>query len=169
MMRVDLSLMGLLNGNFFNFLTVFSLIVLLLLKLDVATKLENAKNEIIKLINKSEDDKVLSEKSFESAQIEVENLPQEIEKIKVDAQNTIEAYKRTVEADIEKTEQKLQANAQKIIDNETLRINNSLQKELSFAAINMAHQKTLENLQNNNELHRKFIADAINKLEEIEI
>lgn len=169
MMTVDLSLMGLLNGNVFNFLTVFSLIVLLILKLDVATKLENAKDEIVKLINKSEEDKVLSERSFESAQIEVENLPQEIEKIKVDAQNTIEAYKRTVEVDIAKTEQKLQTNAQKIIDNETLRINNELQKELSLAAINVAHEKTLENLQNNKELHRKFIADAINKLEEIEV
>lgn len=169
MVTVDLSLMGLLKGNFFNFLTVFSLVVLLLIKLDVASKLEFAKNKIVELINKSEEEKLLSEKDLEFAKIEVQNLPDELNKIKADAQNTVDSYKKSVKVEMEKIEQKLNENAQKIIDNEVLRINNSLQKELAHDAVLMAHNKTLEALKNDMQLHRKFINEAIDKIEEVEI
>ena len=169
MISVDLSLMGLLKGNVFNFLTVFSLIVLLFIKLDVASKLEGAKDRIIELINKSEEDKLLSEKTLEEAKLEISNLPQELEKIKIDAQNTVASYKEAVAVEIQKAEQKLNNNAQKIIDNEILKINNSLQKELAQDALILAHQKTLDALKNDLQLHRKFIVEAINKIEEVEI
>ena len=161
--------MGLLNGNVFNFITVASLIVLLFIKLGVAEKLETAKNKIIELINKSEEDKLLSEKQLEDSKNELSNLPQEIDKIKLDAQNTIESYKKSVSAELQKTELKLQNNTQKIIDNEILRINTALQKELAVEAIELAHNKTIESLKNNIEQHRKFISEAIDKLEEVEI
>lgn len=169
MISVDLSLMGLLKGNVFNFISVLCLIVLLLLKLDVAAKLESAKNKIIELINKSEEDKLLSEKTLEDSKNEVINLPQELEEIHVDAQDTVNAYKKSVDTDLQKTVLKLQNNAQKVIDNEVLRINAALQNELAIEAIELAHKKTLENLKNDAAQHRKFIAEAIDKLEDVEI
>lgn len=169
MITIDLSLKGLLHGNVFNFLIVFGLIIFLLIKMDVSNALENAKNKILELINKSEEDKSMSEKAFDDAKKDVENLPFEKEKIQQETQNTIESYKNKTQAEIDKTAEKLENNAQKIIDNETLRINASLQKELVVEALDVAHNKTLENLKNNHQLHRQFIAEAIDKIEEIEI
>ena len=169
MISIDLSLMGLLKGNVFNFITVLCLIVLLFHKLGVAAKLEAAKNRIVELINKSEEEKLLSEKNLEDSKNEVINLPNEIEKIHVDAQNTVDAYKKSVDADLQKTELKLQNNAQKVIDNEVLRINTALQKELAIDAVELAHNKTLDNLKNDVNQHRRFIAEAIDKLEDVEI
>ena len=169
MITIDLSLKGLLHGNVFNFLIVFGLIIFLFVKLDVKNTLESAKNKILDIINKSEEDKSLSEETLFEAKQDVENLPLEKEKIQQETQNTIEAYKNKTQAEIEKTAEKLEVNAQKIIDNETMRINAVLQKELVLDALDSAHIKTLENLKNNQQLHRQFIADAIDKIEEIEI
>ena len=169
MLTIDLSLNGLLEGNFFNFLFLFLLIVVLLTKIGVLYKIDFAREKIIEKITKSDEDKYLSEEGLEEAKKEVENLPQEIAKIKAETQNTIESYNKSIQADLEKTEQKLQKTAQKILDNEVLRINASLQRELALDSIEKAHQKTLENLKNNEHLHRKFILEAIQKIEEIEI
>ena len=43
------------------------------------------------------------------------------------------------------------------------------QKELAQDALILAHQKTLDALKNDLQLHRKFIVEAINKIEEVEI
>jgi len=169
MINIDLSLDGLIKGNFFNFLVLTSILGLLIAKVDVPAALNNAHRKIKELIEKSEQDKVLSEEELKKAKDEVANLPIEIEKIKKDAQNTIASYKKSVDCDIEKTSQKLEDNAKKIINNEVLKINNALQKELAHEAVLLAHQKTLENLKNNTQLHREFIADAIDKIEEVEI
>lgn len=169
MINIDLSLDGLIKGNFFNFLVLTSILGLLIVKVDVPAALNNAHRKIKELIEKSEQDKILSEEELKKAKDEVANLPIEIEKIKKDAQNTISSYKKSVDCDIEKTSQKLEDNAKKIINNEVLKINNALQKELAHEAVLLAHQKTLENLKNNTQLHREFIADAIDKIEEVEI
>lgn len=169
MINIDLTPMGLLNGNVYNFIILVGLLSLLLIKLDVASVLENAKNKILEQIDKSDTDKLLSEKNLEDAKLEVENLPLELEKIKNDAQNTIEAYKKNVQTELENVEQKLENNAQKIINNEILRINIEIQKELATEAVELAHQKTLSNLQNDIQLHRKFINEAIDKIEEVKI
>ncbi len=169
MITVDLSIDGLINGNFFNFLVLISVLGLLIVKLDVASALNNACAKIVELINKAENDKSLSEEELNNAKIEVENLPLELGKINEDAQNTVESYKKSVDNEVEKTAKKLSENAKKIIDNEVLRINNALQKELAQEAVVLAHQKTLDSLRNDAQIHRKFIADAIDKLEEVEI
>ena len=169
MITIDFSLKGLLHGNVFNFLIVFGLIIFLSIKIDVIGALDSAKSKILELINKSEEDKSMSEKALVDAKKDVENLPLEKEKIQQETQNTIEAYKNKTQVEINKTAEKLENNAQKILENETMRINASLQKELVVEALDVAHNKTLDNLKNNQQLHRQFIAEAIDKIEEIEI
>ena len=64
---------------------------------------------------------------------------------------------------------RLESNAQKIIDNEVQKVASQLQKNLALSAIDAAHKKTVENLANNDSLHRQLIAESINMLEGLEI
>ena len=129
----------------------------------------NAKDKIVEFVDKSENDKLLSEKNLQDAKVNMDTLSSEVEKINNDAAGTVEAYKNTVDADLKETEKKLDATSKKIIDNEVLRINTELQKELALSVVEKAHQQTLDRLNFDSNLHRKFIAEAIDKLEEIDI
>ncbi len=169
MPTVELSINGLLHGNVFNFLILFALFVYLFIKFKVVNVLNNAKNKVIELIEKSEEEKLNSEKSLQEIKKDVENLPLEIEKINNDAQKTIEAFRKASDADIEELSQRLENGAQKNIENEIQKVNNSLQQELALKVVTLANEKTLAKLNENSEFHRKFIVEAIDKIEEIEI
>ena len=121
------------------------------------------------MIEKSEEEKLNSEKSLQEIKKDVENLPLEIEKINNDAQKTIEAFRKASDADIEELSQRLENGAQKNIENEIQKVNNSLQQELALKVVTLANEKTLAKLNENAEFHRKFIVEAIDKIEEIEI
>lgn len=169
MPAIDLSLQGLLEGNLFNFLILAGVIAFALYKVNISAVLERAKNAVAELLQKSDDEKTNSQKTLEAAKKDAENLPAELEVIKNDAQNAIESFKKAAQAEIEQTVQRLEHNAQKSIENEVQKINSVLQREAALNAVNNAHKKTVEGLSQSSELHRKFINDAINKIEEIEI
>ncbi|MBQ2871672.1 hypothetical protein IJE86_08220 [bacterium] len=168
MITVDLSLKGLANGNFFNFL-VIAIAIGFIFKHKLLSMMEAAKVSVVNLIEKSDLDKLESENILSEAKKEVENLPQELEKIKEDSQRTVESYRKAAEDDIHQTSLRLESNAQKIIDNEVQKVASQLQKNLALSAIDAAHKKTVENLANNDSLHRQLIAESINMLEGLEI
>lgn len=169
MPTVDLSLHGLLEGNFFNFIILFALIIWLLVKFNVSEIIEQAQKGIEELLKKSDDEKRASEKELSTVKKEVENLPEELAQIKQDAQNTVDAFRKAAQEEIAQTAQRLEANAQKAIENEVQKINSDLQRVAALQAIETAHKKTLNKLSANVDLHRKFIDEAINKIEELEI
>ena len=47
--------------------------------------------------------------------------------------------------------------------------NIAVQKELVLNSLELAHTKTLDGLKNDSGMHRKFINEAIDKIEEIEL
>lgn len=169
MVSIDLSLNGLLHGNFFNFLIVLFLIIFAFSKLDILNLLDSAKDKILDALKNSDKEKALSEDVLDSAKNDIKNLPQELEQIKVDAVATIEAFKSAANLEIEKMQERLEKNARSIITNELQRVDSELQKELALNAVKDAYAKTVGSLAQDIQLHRKFISDAIDKLEGIEI
>jgi len=169
MPTVDLSLHGLLEGNFFNFLIILGLLVLALIKLKPSDALENAANTVAELLKKSDEEKAGAQKTLEEVKTEAQKLPEELAQIKKDAQNTIDSFKKATEVEIEQTTQRLENNAQRAIETEVQKITSVLQRETSLQAVKVAQERTVNRLAENNDLHRKFIEEAINKIEELEI
>ncbi len=165
----NFSLHGLLESNLFNSLILFALIVFLAWKLDAAGMLIAAKETVENILNQSDIKKSDSEKTLSDMKKEVENLPQELAKIANDAKNTVEGYKIKTSEEIKETVTRLEANAEKIIQNEVQKLSSALRKELSRDSLNRAQEKIAGNLSDNSDLHRKFIADAIDKIEGINI
>lgn len=165
MFNLDLSLHGLLEGNFFNFLIVFALIVYLLVKMKASAKLDEARENVVKTIKDSDEHKASSEQALHDVKREFQNLGAEILKIEEEAKNTVEAFKKSAQAEIEEVAARMDANANKLIKTEEQKAVSALQKELALNAVTAAHDKTLEALNQNNTMHRKFIKEAIDKIE----
>ncbi len=169
MPTVDLSLKGLLEGNFFNFLLLLGVLVFVLVKFNVKNVINQSQKNVEEILKKSDEEKSESESVLESAKQEVEKLPAKLEQIKQEAQNTVESFRKATQQEIAQTAERLESNAQKSIENEVQRINSELQRETAISAIAAVHKKTLDKLSTNADLHRKFIDEAINKIEELEI
>jgi len=159
----------LLHGNVVSFLALVALIVFAIVKMKLGDKLDKAKENVVNVLEQSDKEKIDSEKTLTTAKKDAENLPDELNKIKEEAKQTISSFKATTEKEIEETIKRLEDNADKVIDNETQKISLSLQKELAKKAILSANENTLKLLNEKEELHRKYIAEAIDKIEEINI
>ena len=168
MITVDLSLHGLAHGNFFNFL-IIAIAIIVCFKLKLIDVLNAAKENVVDVLHQSDNRKKESEDLLVAVKDEVKNLPQELAKIDVEAKNTVDAYKKSVDIELEQITQRLEDNADKVIDNELRMITSALQKELAFSSLEVAHKKTLDSLLCDSTLHRKFINEAIEKIEGIEI
>lgn len=166
---VDLTFKGLLEGNFFNFIIVFALLVWLFIKYNASRALDDAKNEITESIQKSDDEKNDSIKTLEQAKNEVNKLPDKLVKISEDAKKTVDSFKKAAATELEQTLKRYEENAEKVINTEIQKVNNALQKELAIKVIDAAQEKTLNRLENESDLHRDFISKAIDKIEETEI
>ena len=169
MPTVDLSIHGLLEGNFFNFLIIVGLIVYAGVKLNASGALEAAKKSVEKILKESDEHKINSQKTLETAKNKDKDLQLEIEKIKREGQNTIETFKKATQEELAQAVQRLEINAQKALDTEVQKVSSALQKEAAMKSVEVAQNKTRNNLLENSSLHRKFIDEAINKIEELEI
>ena len=159
----------LLKSNFFNFLILVFLMCWLFSKLNVTEKLNEAKNKIEKMLSDSDNERLQSVYTLAEAEDAVKSLPEELAKIQESAKETIISFEQTAQKEIQETKQTIENNAEKIIDNEKQKIAINLQKETAQRAVDNARTKLKQKLSENDELQRKLIAEAINKIEEINI
>lgn len=94
------------KGNFFNFAILLFLICWLAVKFNVGSLIEKSVQAIAKKINDSDNEKNKSLELLNSAMAEEQNLPLQLEKIKEEAQSTIETFKKSSIKELDEVEKK---------------------------------------------------------------
>lgn len=155
--------------NLFNFITFAGIIIYLVIKLKVGSKIEDAKVSVDETIMTSESVKVDSEKKLEELEDSMAHLEEEIDAIITESEDRAKLVGSNILEDAEKGVLTVKENAQKALENSTSILRNDLIRRASLASIEVAKARIIEELKLNKELHQKMIDESIEKLEGVEL
>ena len=96
-------------------------------------------------------------------------MPQETDEIKKSAKNNVENISQKLENELEEKMSDIDNNTNRILNLETKKFKSKLTLILSETSINLAEENAINQLENNRDLHDKYIYEAINELDRIDL
>ena len=157
------------QSNTFNFIIVLVVLLGIVSKLDVKSKIEQLRKEIKAYVDKSSEEKEIAESSLNEINEKLKHLPEELADIKNSAENNIKGIAKRIEFEIEDKKKDIENNANRILNLEIKTFKENLTGRLSQASVDLSRKNAIEQLKNNRELHNKYIYDAINELDGINL
>ena len=151
--------------NLFNFVIFLSIIIFLVKKIDISTKLQNAQDVVENSINESETIRLKSEENLASIENSLANIEEEINEIIDKSEENARLVGEKIIQDGEKTALVIKENASKAIENSRNILRNELLRRASLASVEVAKNHILNELQINQNLHNKLIDESIEAIE----
>lgn len=143
------------------------LFAVVLWKIDVKKAFVTMREEIKKVVEKSENEKKLALTELEHTKEDLQKLPQELEKIIDDAKKSAVNIAKDLEAKGNDEIKKLEHQAEKAFKFEEKKFYELLASMTSNAAVDLARENVISELSQKSELHNKFIDDALNELDRV--
>lgn len=156
-----------LHSNIINFLIVLYFLVWLFKKIDIKQKIGHIRNEIKNFVENSELEKEEAQKKLNEINDKISVLPKEISEIENSTENSVKSICEKIKIEIEEQKQDLANNAERIFNLETKKFKQKLTSILTEKSIEIARDNALKQLENNTELHNKYIENAIDELDRI--
>ena len=153
--------------NLFNFVIFLSIIIFLVKKIDVSTKLEDAQVSVKKTIVDSETAKVYSEEKLSSIESAMNQIEDEINIIIEKSESNAKIVGEKILQEGKNTALLVKENAEKAIENSHLILKNELLKRASLASVEVAKNHIINELSWNQGLHDKLIDESIEAIAEI--
>lgn len=154
-----------LHSNLFNF-TIFLLIIIVIAKkIDVCAMLNSMRDNVISKIDNSQEIRNKALEELENAKKSVSNTSNEIDEINKNAQKTSEIMKSKIIEDANSRVHSIAKNSKNIIANEEKQTSNKILSDLSAKSIELATSYIINEIQQNPQLHNKFIEESIQDLE----
>lgn len=157
----------LIQTNTLNFLIVLFLIIFLVIKLNLKDKIEVLRSEIKDYVDASVNEKEQSDKDLEIIKKKVDKLPLVIEKIQKSTENSVKNLGEKIKNEIEEQKKDIENNAERIFNLETKKFKEKLTSLLSEKSVEIARENALNQLNQNNDLHNKYIDNAIDEIDRI--
>jgi len=158
-----------LHSNVINFILMLIVIGFICKKINVAQKIEDIRFGIEKKVTTSDDEKKQSENELKNIETSLENLDTELENILKKADETVVGIQEIAKKEVEKTILKAEDNSKRILNLEEKKIRQDLSDEFGIEALEKAKNNLFSNLDNNADLHNKFIDESIAELDRLEI
>lgn len=157
------------QSNTFNFIIVLAVLLFIMSKLNMAEKIDNLRNDIKSYIEESSAEKQTAKDKLDEINKKIEHLPEELEDIKSSAESNIQGMVKRIELEIEDKKKDIENNANRILDLEIKNFKSKLSAVLSEASVNLSRKNAAEQLQNNRELHDKYIYEAIEEIDKVNL
>ena len=151
--------------NLFNFVIFLSIIIFLIKKVQVGTKLEVMQTSINEQIDTSKTVKEESATKLRGIKKSLKNIEKEITSIIDTSETNANLVGEKILQEAEKTALVIKENTEKAIENSQILLKNELLKKASLASIEVAKNHIIQELISNNELHDKLINESIEALE----
>ncbi len=165
----DLSFHNILHSNVINFTVLIALIAFIVNKIRVADIIEAKRKSVETTVTTAEEQNSFSKVNLKKAEKEVENLPQTLLEIEVQAKDNLSKLEEKIVSEAKNVISNIEKNIEKVIESEASKINRSLTSGVSSASIKLAESNILKQLNANPELHNRFIGQAIDELENVNI
>ena len=159
----------LIHSNTLNFLIVLAILVVIVVKLNLKDKIEVLRDEIRTYVATSVQEKNMAEQNLSSIKEKIQKLPEEIEDIKKSTENSVKSIGEKIRADIDEQKQDIANSAERIFNLETKKFKQKLTATLSEKSVEIAKNNAINQLKENNELHNKYIDNAIDELDRISL
>ena len=157
------------KSNTFNFAILLLLIAIIANKLNIDEKLENLKNDIIKKIENAQRQKEEAAKILSQARNDVEHLDEEVADRITKAKSNAETITEEILKNAGEKAKKFEEGISRRIEAEEKTVSATLSKQTATAAVELAKDHIKKVLNNNQELHKKFIYECIEELDRIKI
>ena len=153
------------ESNLFNFAIFMLIIIVIAKKVNIPSLLENLKGQVAEKIHQSEKAKKTALNNLKNAKKEVKNADKESEEILENTKLHAENLKKRILFDSKTRVKELEENSKKILETEEQTINLLLTKTQGQESLKLAQKHITEVLENDMELHKKFIEISIDDIE----
>ena len=155
--------------NLFNFIIFAGIIIFLVKKLNVKSKMEVAVNNIETSIKDSETAKTESKEKLSAVEESMSRLSEEIDAIIEQSEGNAKQVGEKIIEDTCNSVALIKENTQKTIENNRITLKNDLVRRASLASVEVAKSYIIEELKRNPDLHNKLIDESIDAIEGTEI
>lgn len=156
-----------LHSNLFNFAIFLLIIILIAKKVDISSILDKMRNEVISKIDISNKNKAEALTALSAAQLSADKTQSEIDEIMYNARTTSETMKLHIIEEANIKVQNIAKNSKNIIANEEKQAESALISELGKKSVELAQNYIIEELNKNPDLHKKFIEESLDELDEV--
>src|SRR5574344_2313980 len=153
------------EGNFFNFLLFVLFFVWVFKKIDIKSIIENLQKKIADIIEQAKKNKEDSVSELQNANKAIENLEGEIKSISIEAEKSAKVIAQKIKEEAEKQVLSMEQNSKKAIEAEEKKLISRLTRNTSKASVEVAKSQILKALEQNPELHDKYINESIDELD----
>ena len=151
--------------NLFNFVIFLSIIIFLIKKIDVTSKLEKEQETVKDTIVESETAKVNSEERLVSIEDSLANIQDEIDEIIDKSEENAKLIGERILQDAQKAAVLIKENADKALENSRVIVKNELLRRASLASMEVARNHIINELSWNQGLHDKLIDESLDALD----
>lgn len=159
----------LVQSNTFNFIVMVLILGYIFKKINFISILDNVKDNIVSVIEKSKEEKLKAAKELELANELVKNLDNEINEQLNEAQEQAKALSKNIDEETEAKVNNIRKNIERATVTEEKTISARLLNKTAIKALESAKNKISEILKTSPELHDKYIQESIYELDRIEI
>lgn len=157
------------TSNTINFIIMVTLLAIIVKKMNLGASLEKSIEVVKATISKSDEEKSGAQKKLDSAKDLIEKLPQDIKNLEQTSKEKVEVFKDKIDENAQKAIFNIEKNIDKVVSIEEKKISNLLTEKTSLASIELAKQHIEKMLEQNPELHNKFIQNSIDELDKVKI
>ena len=138
-------------------------------KLNLGQKIEDMRASIQKKVEDSDNLKEEAKKDFEKVEASLANVDEEIETISKKAEETAKSFEVKSKQDLENSVEIIKKNAEKQLVSEENHVQAALMSDVSAVSVVVAQEQIKVALNNDKNLHRKYIEEFIDDIENIEV
>lgn len=155
------------ESNLFNFVVMIGLLAYLSNKLKIGEKIESGRKAIEKSITDSETKRDESLNKLYKAQENVTKIDEEMLKILKNAEDNAHSLGSKLIEESNQQIELIKESSKKAIENNFKSVKNEILKETGEKAMQIAESKIKSELENNYDLHKKFIYESLDSLDNI--
>ena len=153
------------ESNTFNFAVLLVIFAVLYKKMNVADGIEKIKQGIINSINSAKEEQKCAKNKLKDAQKSIENIDSDIAKQLEDAVQRGEGLANQILANTEEKVQLIEKNVKRVINAEEKTLSAKMTEKTLKASIELAKKHIISTLENNQDLHNKFIDESIENID----
>lgn len=157
------------QSNTFNFAILVIIIAVVFAKIDLPGIIEKIKNDVARAIENAKQEKENAEKDLKTAQKTAANTDNEVAEQLKTAENNAQNLSQGIMKNTELQIKNIKSNILKVINAEEKSLSAKLTQDTVNNSIELAKQNIINKLNENPDLHNKFIDDSINEIDRVQL
>lgn len=155
------------ESNTFNFVVLLLIFAILYKKLNVSNAVEKIKQGIVKTIEDAKSEKESAENKLKDAQKAIENLDDDIKSRIDDAKLRAEGIAKQILTNADSRVKLIEKNIGRVISAEEKTLSAKMSEKTLKTSVELAKQHIINMLENNKDLHNKFIDESIENIDKV--